>query len=253
MPDFEPSSPAGFTPSGDGGGGVPAAPENPISGAAEPGPANPSKSETSGWYDGPSNAEVVKGEVKPEASQGAESNPAGTDGTATATPGLLSIEDLKLPEGVSLDAEGGKAFVDLLNNAELGGKDRGQALIDLHQKEITRVHKELTDHQQKVWNDLNTGWRNDLRNDKELGGQNLDTTLSRAKAVIEEFLPPEGVKALLAHTDINGMGNYPWFVRLLNNVGKAMNVFEDGIVVANPKPPRGNAGSGNRGWYGGGR
>ncbi len=195
------------------------------------------------------------GKAKAEDKADAATDPAAKDATAKESlqgdrpPAPVSLEDLKLPEGVKLDPEGGKAFVDILNNAELSGKDRGQALIDLHQKEIARVHKELTDHQRKVWDDLNAGWKDKLRKDPELGGNRLNTNLSMAKAVVEMFGgTPDEVRELLIHTDNNGMGNFPGYIRMLVNIGKALNVFEDGIVSSNPKAPAAKT-PGNRGWY----
>ena len=183
----------------------------------------------------------------------AQTDPAAKDATAPdpqkgQPPAPLSIDDLKLPDGVSLDGEAGKAFVDTLNNAELSGKDRGQALIDLHRKEMDRVAKHYSDHQTKVWQDLNAGWKNDLRNDKELGGNRLDTSLSMAKATVEEFLSPQEAAALFKHADLNGMGNFPPFIRLLHNIGKRLNVFEDGMVASNPSQTA-VKGPGKRGWY----
>jgi hypothetical protein len=191
---------------------------------------------------------------KPQDKASAETDPAAKDATAKDAPkgdqppAPLSVEDLKLPEGVSLDAEAGKAFVDLINNAELAGKDRGQGLLDLHQKEVARVAKDISDHQRKVWDDLNAGWKDQLRKDPELGGNRLDTSLSMAKAVIEEFSSPEDAVALLKHTDLNGMGNYPPFIRLLHALGKKLNVFEDSIVSGG-RAPAPTKGPGQRGWY----
>jgi hypothetical protein len=185
---------------------------------------------------------------KTEGKADAATDPAAKDATANVPPAQVSLEDLKLPDGIALDAEAGKAFVDLLNNGELAGKDRGQGLLDLHQKEIARVADGMAKHQRKVWDDLNAGWKDQLRKDPELGGNRLNTSLSMAKAVIEEFLSPEDSVALLKHTDLNGMGNYPPFVRLLHTLGKRLNVFEDSIVVGNPKDTPAK-GPGNRGWY----
>src|SRR5579885_3656719 len=211
---------------------------------AQPAPAADAESEPD------AKAADDPGKAKAEGKADAATDPA-KDATAKDPPDqppALSLEDLKFPEGMALDAEAGKAFVDLLNNAALTGKDRGQALIDLHLKEIDRVAQHIAAHQRKVWNDLNAGWQDQLRKDPELGGNRLDTTLSRAKAVIEEFLSPEDAKALLIHTDNNGMGNFPVFIRLLSNIGKRLNVFEDNIVAANPAPARSRA-PGSRGWY----
>jgi len=163
----------------------------------------------------------------------------------------LSISDLTLPEGVTLEAEGSKVFVDLMNNAELSAKDRAQGLIDLHRQEIDRVYREVSDHQRRVWDDLNAGWRDQLRKDTEIGGNRLMTNLSKAKGMIEEHLSPADANSLLRHVDSNGMGNFPPFIRLLVKLADRLNVFEDGMVISNPAPARPQRGPGNRGWYDG--
>jgi hypothetical protein len=222
-----------------------AAPDQPAP-AAEPStdakPADPAV------RDGASAEKKPEDPSKAETKADAETDPAAKDATAKEPPAQVSIEDLKLPDGAALDAESGKTFVDLINNGEISAKDRSQGLLDLHQKEIARVAKEIGDQQRKVWDDLNAGWKKELRNDPELGGNRLDTTLSMSKAVIEEFLSPEDAKAFLIHTDNNGMGNFPVFIRLLSNIGKRLNVFEDSIV-AGGRAPAPAKGPGQRGWY----
>ena len=91
----------------------------------------------------------------------------------------------------------------------------------------------------RCWDTLNDTWKTELRNDPELGGNRLETTLSLAKAVVEEYLAPAEQAEYMAHMRNNGMGNFKLHVKLLHNIGKAMNVFEDGIVPANPQAPKG--------------
>ena len=45
------------------------------------------------------------------------------------------------------------------------------------------------------------------------------------------------------------MGNFKPLVRLLSNLGKALNIFEDSSVPANPTAPKMPKTPGNRGWY----
>ncbi|MBO0865504.1 MAG: hypothetical protein J2P16_10585 [Mycobacterium sp.] len=172
-----------------------------------------------------------------------------TDPKKDQAPAPLSITDLTLPEGVTPEAEGSARFMELMNNRELAAKDRAQGLIDLHRAEIERVHREVTDNQRRVWDDLNAGWRDQLRKDAEIGGNRLHTNLSKAKGMIEEHLSPDDATALLRHVDINGMGNFPPFIRLLVKLADRLNVFEDGIVMSNPAPSRPARTPGNRGWY----
>jgi hypothetical protein len=196
---------------------------------------------------------AAKDKDQPKAETKAEDkgavDPATKDATPKEAPAPLSITDLTLPEGVTLEAEGSKVFVDLMNNAELSSKDRAQGLIDLHRAELERVYAQVSDNQRRVWDDLNAGWRDQLRKDAEIGGNRLHTNLSKAKGMIEEHLSPDDATALLRHVDTNGMGNYPPFIRLLVKLADRLNVFEDGMVISNPAPARPQRGPGTRGWY----
>lgn len=181
---------------------------------------------------------------KTEVKADAATDPATKDATATEPPALVSIEDLKLPEGAKLDAEAGKAFVDIINDAKLSAKDRSQGLFDLHQKEITRVADAMAQHQRKVWDDTNAGWKEQTR--KEFGNR-LDTALGTGKAVIEEF-GGDRVSRILQFLDYTGAGNHPDVIWLFDNIGKKLGIFENNIVGANPKVPAAKS-PGNRGWY----
>jgi len=181
-------------------------------------------------------------------------DPANKDATPkqpepAAAPAPLTVSDLTVPEGMTIEAEGGEKFIGLMNNAELSAKDRAQGLLDLHRAEIERVHRQALEHQRQTWDDLNAGWRDQLRNDPIIGGNRLHTNLSKAKGMIEEHLSPDDATNLLRHVDANGMGNFPPFIRLLVSLAERMNVFEDGMLIAPPAPPRPQRGPGHRGWY----
>lgn len=174
----------------------------------------------------------------------AATDPAKKEATATEPPALASVEDLKLPEGTKLDPETGKAFIDLINSAELSGKDRSQGLLDLHQKEIARVADELAKHQVKVWVDTNEKWKDESR--KEFGNR-LETELAMGRAFLEEF-GGDRLQRILQFLDYTGAGNHPDMIWFLGNAGRKLGVFENSIVAANPKAPAAKS-PGNRGWY----
>lgn len=186
---------------------------------------------------------------KTEVKADAATDPATKDATATEPPALVSIEDLKLPEGAKLDAEAGKAFVDIINDAKLSAKDRSQGLFDLHQTQLNRVADEMAKHQRKVWDDTNQGWIDRAR--KEFGNR-LETALGTGKATIEEFgNDPSDANRLgriLTFLDYTGAGNNPDVIWLFDNIGKKLGIFENNIVAANPKAPAAKS-PGNRGWY----
>jgi hypothetical protein len=253
----------------------------PAPGAAAPAsPAAPAEPVQQPTQDQPSLLSSAEGKPPETPAPGAEAKPQKTDGSKetkeppaakakdaadpakdaaprqpepAAAPAPLTMSELTVPEGMTIEADGGEKFIGLMNNAELSAKDRAQGLLDLHRAEIERVHKIYAEHQRKTWDDLNAGWRDQLRNDPVIGGNRLHTNLSKAKGMLEEHLPPGDYNALLRHVDANGMGNFPPFIRLLVNLADRLNVFEDGMVVAPPAPPpRNRREPGQRGWYGNG-
>lgn len=171
------------------------------------------------------------------------------EATALAPPALVTLEDLKLPEGVKLADEPSKAFLEALNKADLAPKDRANTLLELHTAEINRVAQEIAQQQRDAWTQFNDVEKARLRSDPELGGNRLNTNLQTAKFVIEENLSPASQAKLMAFLDYSGAGNQREIVELLVNIGKRYNIVEDGMVTANAKPPKMPKGPGNRGWY----
>ena len=203
-------------------------------------------------------AEGEKPDDKPKAeddkSAAAETDPAKKDATAESPPPApIKYEAFKVPDGVKLDDERIGKFSEIAGAAQVP-QDVAQSLVDLHISEMQRFADEtkraVEQNQIDVWNRLNDTWKTDTRNDPQIGGARLETALSRGKALMEEYGgTPEQVRELLAHTTHNGMGNYSGFLRFLDNIAEALNVYEDLVVGNNAGPPRPQRTAGNRGWY----
>jgi hypothetical protein len=163
----------------------------------------------------------------------------------------VTYTDFTLPDGIQLsDDTALKEFKEVVGNHRLS-QDDAQKLVDLHLQDIQRVQADAVKRQNDHWRALNDGWKSELRNDPELGGNRVTTTLSIAKAVIEEFGGSKEQQAeLMAHIENNGMGNYPGFIRMLHNMGKALNVFEDNIVPAHSSVNASSTKSRAERWYG---
>lgn len=191
-------------------------------------------------------------DAKPDADakdDAAKADPDAKDATAeTPPPDPIKYEAFKLPDGLKLDDKELSKFTEFAGKAQIP-QDVAQGLIDMYVAERQQDVATARAEQRKVWDTLNDTWKTELRNDPELGGNRLETTLSLAKAVVEEYLPPAEVGEYMAHMRNNGMGNFKLHVKLLHNIGKALNVFEDGIVPANPQAPKPQKGPGQRGWY----
>jgi hypothetical protein len=178
----------------------------------------------------------------------AKPDPDTKDATADAPPAPIKYDAFKLPDGLKLDDKELNKFTEIAGKAQIP-QDVAQSLVDLYIAERKSDVEMARAEQRKTWDTLNDTWKTELRNDPELGGNRLETSLSLAKAVVEEYLPAGEVAEYMAHMRNNGMGNFKLHVKLLHNIGKALNVFEDGIVPANPQAPKPQKGPGNRGWY----
>lgn len=189
-------------------------------------------------------AELAPAEVKPPepAKDAAKAKdeapaPAETAPAETQPPAPLKYEPFKAPEGVTFGDKELRAFTDIVGTAQVP-QEAAQKLLDLYLTERTALETQVASEQRDVWNRFNDTNLSQLRNDPELGGNRLDTSLSIAKAVVEEFGgSPEQQAEYWAHLKNNGMGNYLGHVRMLHNIGKKLNVFEDFIVTPQPVNP----------------
>ena len=191
-----------------------------------------------------------------KAADAAKAPDSAKDATAAAQPPApVKYEAFKVPDGVKLDDKEVAKFTEIVGTRQLPQED-AQKLVDLYLEDRKRLENDLRVEQRKVWDRQIDTWKSNLRKDPVLGGNRLETSLSMAKAVVEEFGGTAEQQAeLWRHINEgtgNGMGNYVGLVRLLHNIAVFANVFEDSSVPANPKAPampKGKPGSGQTGWY----
>lgn len=174
---------------------------------------------------------------------------------AAVAPVALTLADVALPDAIKLGDKESKAFFDVLNDAKLEPKQRAQGLIDLYLGEMKRIGDEADARQRTAWDNYNVQRKSEVKADTEVGGNRMNTALSMAKAVVEEYGGSAEQRAeLFRRLDEKtgtGMGNDVFLIRLLNNIGRKLNVFEDGIIPANPTAPKATRTPGKRGWYDG--
>ena len=152
----------------------------------------------------------------------ATSTDAGAQGTKTTEPVVPESYDLKMPEGVQLDSAAAEEFTTIAKELKLD-QAAAQKLADIGAKMATRqaeAHAQLVET-----------WTEQVKTDKEIGGDKLDENLGVARKAIDTFGSPE-LKELLNST---GLGNHPEFVKLAFKVGKA--ISEDRFVTGSPKGP----------------
>jgi hypothetical protein len=153
-----------------------------------------------------------------------------------------------IPDGGQIDDRHVNTMRGILDG-EYGHQDRAQKLVDLHFEIAKDVGKEYAKHQRETWQKFNDDWKEETRKDPELGGRNLDETVLRSKALIDQFGGnPQQRNELYRWLDSSGMSNNPGMLRLLNNIGKALNTVESFQVHGQPGgPSQGRAGG--KGWY----
>lgn len=125
-------------------------------------------------------------------------------------------------EGQDLDAEALATFEPVAR--ELGlSQEQAQKLVDIYGKDIV---PKLEQKQAEAWQQQTEQWGNDVRADKEIGGDKLTANIGMAQKALDQFGTPE----LRTYLEQTGLGNHPDLVRCFMKIGKSMG--EDSMVMA---------------------
>lgn len=131
--------------------------------------------------------------------------------------------DFKMPEGFSISTEDAAGFTGLAREMNLS-QDQAQKLVDY---EIARVQKEASAWA-KSSTDVRAKWVEEIKADKELGGDNLKPNSELAMRTLKKF----GSERLLKEVFDSGWGDHPELFRFCVNIGKA--VGEDKLIEGSP-------------------
>ncbi|OVZ82195.1 peptidase [Yersinia kristensenii] len=125
-------------------------------------------------------------------------------------------------EGQDLDAEALATFEPVAR--ELGlSQEQAQKLVDIYGKDIV---PKLQQKQAEAWQQQTEQWGNDVKADKEIGGDKLTANIGMAQKALDQFGTPE----LRTYLEQTGLGNHPDLVRFCVKIGKSMG--EDSMVMA---------------------
>lgn len=158
-------------------------------------------------------------------------DPASQQQAASTTQGAQQAQsqqqayDLKLPENSPLDATH-------LDEVKAMAKELGLSQ-EAAQKLVERDNALLSKSQQQtqaMMSEAVARWADDAKADKEIGGANLQASITDAKTALDKFGTPEFKNML----NQSGVGNHPELIRLLSKVGKAMR--EDKMITGSSKP-----------------
>lgn len=121
--------------------------------------------------------------------------------------------DLKLSEGSLLDA---KSLETAAAQAKALGLSNEQAQAFLNEKDS--LVRGIVEQQKQALDARATRWAEDVKNDKEIGGEALNENVETAKRFVQRFASDAMKKEL----DDTGLGNHPELIRMLSRAGKMM-------------------------------
>lgn len=148
---------------------------------------------------------------------------AGGDDTAEGAGGdeytPFTVADLTIPDGLDAENEHFTTFLDTMNNQELSGTERAQAILDLQQQAFAEAGEAARTADQQTWDTLQEEWVGQLRADPDIGGDNLDANLGAIKEALTQV---GATDATFEALDLTGAGNHPEIVKLFHNLTKHM-------------------------------
>ncbi|HGO4162715.1 TPA: peptidase [Serratia marcescens] len=200
---------------GDGGAAPDATGDNPATedNAANPGEAdNP---EGQGKQEGSKTAEELAAEK--DAKEKADKEAAEKAGKEKK-PEAPEKYEFTPPEGQELDANALAVFEPIAK--ELGlSQEQAQKLVD--------IYPQIQQQQAEAWSKQVADWGEQVKADKEIGGDKFNASVGAAQRALDQF----GNTELREYLNASGLGNHPALVRFCAKVGKAM--AEDSFVVPN--------------------
>ncbi len=202
---------------GDGGAAPAATGDNPAAdaNAANPNPGEGENPEGEGKKDGGKTAEELaeekdaKEKADKEAAEKAEKE---------KKPAAPEKYEFTPPEGQELDANALAVFEPIAK--ELGlSQEQAQKLVD--------IYPQIQQQQAESWSKQVADWGEQVKADKEIGGDKFNASVGAAQRALDQF----GNTELREYLNASGLGNHPALVRFCAKVGKAM--AEDTFVVPN--------------------
>ncbi len=128
--------------------------------------------------------------------------------------------EFAMPEGMQLDKAAADEFSAIAKELKLD-QATAQKVADVAVKQAQR--------QAEAHTKLVESWVEQVKTDKDIGGDNLEQNLAVAKKALDTFGTPE-LRDVLNST---GLGNHPEVIKAFIKAGKA--ISDDGFVAGSPK------------------
>ncbi|HFD3888017.1 peptidase [Serratia nevei] len=197
---------------GDGGAAPAATGDNPAAAANSDNPGEGGNPEGEGKQEGSKTAEELAAEK--DAKEKVDKEAAEKD----KKPAAPEKYEFTPPEGQELDANVLAVFEPIAK--ELGlSQEQAQKLVD--------IYPQIQQQQAEAWSKQVSDWGEQVKADKEIGGDKFNASVGAAQRALDQF----GNQELREYLNASGLGNHPALVRFCAKVGKAM--AEDSFVVPN--------------------
>lgn len=141
-------------------------------------------------------------------------------------PTPLTLQDIVVPEGYTMDNEMAQSAIDIISDASLSPKDRLQKLVDLQVSSATKA----SERSSQEWNTTMDQWRDQVKNDEEVGKANFDKNLASVNRLVDRF----GTPALKEYLRDYGVGNHVEVFRLLSRIAPLV-TEPTGVVTGAPQ------------------
>lgn len=116
-----------------------------------------------------------------------------------------------LPEGMAIDTQLFDSVKEIGTKYNIP-KEAMQEMVDGYAKRIADADTAL----QNQWAEVERGWKDTAKTDKEIGGDKFDTNVEKAKRAVSTFGTPELKEAL----EQSRMGNHPEIIRIFARIGE---------------------------------
>ena len=127
----------------------------------------------------------------------------------------VSYDDITLPkdlpEGIEIDNSLLDKAKEIATKNNLS-KDALQDMVNLYANKITEAQTQMSEQ----WQKIEQQWKQDTKNDQEIGGDKFDVKIEQAKRALKVFGTPDLNQAL----EQTRMGNHPELIRLLSRIGE---------------------------------
>lgn len=170
-------------------------------------------------------ASQIEAAEVPDASQ---AQPSADSKTTTESPEVKPVEyKLALPKDSVLEPQSVEKIASFAKERGLSN-EQAQAVLD----QMNADRSAFVESQKSELVAKSKQWVEQIRTDKELGGDNFNKTVESAKRVVDKYAS-DSFKAIL---DSTGLGNHPELVKLFYKISKEME--PDSLVLSSAAPAK---------------